>query len=370
MPKGALRPHREMSVKTKYNIMRMGVAVLIGLTLAIALILLTAENPGEAIRYLLTAPFMKSNYFSTMIETMIPIMFTGTAVCVMFSANQFNLGLEGCFYLGGFVAALSSLYIVKTPGLSQVVAILLAGLTGAVVAFIPAILEQKWGASVMVSSLMMNYICYYAALYILFAFLKDPASTEHTRAWDSAQRLPRLVPRTGIHFGIVIAFVVVVIAWIILYKTKLGYWIRIVGANKNFAKYSGLSVTIVALSSQLIGGFIGGIGGAAHLLGGWDRFAPSYLYQGYGWDGVTLAIFAKNNPKYLPFAALFISYLRTGAYYMSIKCDVQYDVVKVVEGIIILFLLAEQFLFKTYKKMIFKEADEKRRALEEGKENA
>ena len=55
---------------------------------------------------------------------------------------------------------------------------------------------------------------------------------------------------------------------------------------------------------------------------------------------------------------------------MSIKCDVQYDVVKVVEGIIILFLLAEQFLFKTYKKMIFKEADEKRRALEEGKENA
>lgn len=379
MPNKLLKPIRNMSVQTKYNIMRMAAAVGIGLALALVLITLTAEKPGEAIKYFLTAPFMRINYFSSMIETMIPILFTGTAVCVMFSANQFNLGLEGAFYMGGFVAALSSLYLVTIPGLSQVVAILLGGVIGAFITFIPAFLERKWGASVMVSSLMMNYICLYIGIYFLFRYLKDPASSGHTYPWDVSQRLPKLIPRTNIHAGIVIALLLIVLIWLILYKTRFGFKVRLVGANNNFAKYAGLSIGGVAIGSQLLGGLIGGIGGAVQMLGMYERFNWLEL-TGFGWDGVTLAIFAKNNPKNVPFAALFIAYLRTGTYYMSLRCNVQYDVVKIVEGIMILFLLAEQFLFKTYKKMIFKEADQKRKLeeqaklsgkqLEEGRENA
>lgn len=360
----ALKP---LTVQSKYNFMRMAAAVAIGLVLALALIALTAKNPGEAIKYFLTAPFMKMNYFSSMIERMIPIMFTGTAVCVMFSANQFNLGLEGAFYTGGFVAALSTLYVVTVPGISHVVAILLAAISGAVITMIPALLERKWGASVMVSSLMMNYICLYIGMYFLFTYLKDPGSSGHTFPWQTANRLPKLVPKTNIHAGIIIAVIIIAIAWLVLYKTKFGYRIRLVGANGKFAKYAGLSVGAVAVGSQLLGGAIGGIGGAVQMLGIYDRFNWLEL-TGYGWDGVTLAIFAKNNPRNVPFAALFIAFLRTGAYYMSLKCNVQYDVVKIVEGIMILFLLAEQFLFKTYKRMIFKEADKKRK-LEEAKES-
>jgi hypothetical protein len=110
------------------------------------------------------------------------------------------------------------------------------------------------------------------------------------------------------------------------------------------------------------------MGGAVQMLGLFSRFQWIELL-GFGWDGVTVAIFAKNNPRNLPLAALFIAYFRTGAWVMSFKAGVQIDLVSVFEGIMVLFLLAEQFLLGTYRKMIFKDADRKRKereAIEQG----
>ena len=99
------------------------------------------------------------------------------------------------------------------------------------------------------------------------------------------------------------------------------------------------------------------------MLGIYERFQWVDLTN-FGWDGVTIAIFAKNNPKYLPLATLFIAYFRTGAWVMSFKAGVQIDLVSVFEGIMVLFLLAERFLSGTYKKMVFEDADRKRRERE------
>lgn len=364
---------KNMSIQSKYNILRMAAAIAIGLVFAIVLIVLTADKPAEALQYFLTAPFMRIDYFSSMIEVMLPLMFTGAAICIMFSANQFNLGLEGAFYLGGFVATLSGLYLVSdVVVLSPLVAILLGGLIGAVVTGIPALLQYKWKANILVSTLMMNYVCLYIGLWLLYHYFKDPKSSQHTYKLPAASKLSYLIPRTKIHTGLIIVLVIVFLAWLLLYRTKFGYKLRITGQNPTFAKYAGINVGVIAVLSQVIGGFIGGMGGASQMLGLYDRFNWVDL-TGYGWDGVTIAIFAKNNPKNLPFAALFIAYLRTGAFIMSYKAGVQSDLINVVEGIMILFLLAEQFLFKTYKKMVFKDAVAKRKErerLESAKEGA
>ena len=105
-----------MSVKAKHNMLRTAAAIGIGLAVALTLILLTAKNPSQAVKYFLAAPFMSKAYFSHLIEVIIPLLFTGSAVCIMFSANQFNLGLEGSFYLGGLVAAISGIYLVTDVG--------------------------------------------------------------------------------------------------------------------------------------------------------------------------------------------------------------------------------------------------------------
>ena len=366
---GKIPDFKNMSVRTKHNVLRTSAAIGIGLAAAIALILITASEPGEAVHYFLVAPFLSRAYFSHLIEVIIPLLFTGSAVCIMFSANQFNLGLEGAFYLGGLVAAVSGIYFVKNvPVVSQLVGISLGGIIGAIITTIPALLQHKWRANVLVSSLMMNYVCLYLGLFLLFHHFKDPASSQHSYPIGSAAALTPLIPGTKIHSGLILAAVVTFFSWLLLYRTKTRYSLRAAGQNPTFAKYAGLSVGSLAVVSQLIGGFIGGMGGAVQMLGLFSRFQWIELL-GFGWDGVTVAIFAKNNPRNLPLAALFIAYFRTGAWVMSFKAGVQIDLVSVFEGIMVLFLLAEQFLLGTYRKMIFKDADRKRKereAIEQG----
>ena len=364
------------SAKTKHTVLRMFVSILIGLAVAIVFIYIGSDRPRTSIRYLFTAPVTSAPYFSMWMQNTLPLIFTGVAVCIMFSANQFNLGLEGSLLMGGFVGgALANIYLFKGNVILGIIGgCIIGGIVGAIITLIPAILERLVGASIMVTSLMMNYICLWISQWLLFSYFKDPKTSAGSYYWTNAKN-PIFVSVFGkgngkltIYWGIILALAIAVICWIILFKTKLGFKIRMVGQNKDFAKYIGVSVPLIAILSQAIGGFIGGVGGAAEVL----SIFTSYSWQdltGFGWDGVTMAIFASNNPLYVPIAALFIGYLRTGAYIMSLKTGVQNDLTSVVEGVIILFLLAERFLQGTYRKMIIREAErEKAAALLEKKE--
>lgn len=371
---------KKLSIQDKYNLIRMAVAIGIGLAFAIVLICLTADEPGKALKLFFTSPFMLANgkfaptHIVQLIQKMVPMLFTGAAVCIMFSANQFNLGLEGSFYMGGLAAALITIYVVHDiPYLSPIAGIALGGVAGMLVMLIPALLQRLVGADVMVSSLMMNYVCRFFGVWVLMDNIKDPTSSNYSLPIGDNSMLKNLFwinkqTSSGVTTGLLYALIFVALAYVLLYKTRLGYTFRITGQNPNFAKYAGISVAAVAMLSQLIGGFIGGVGGAVYMTAFFTRFNWVDL-TGFGWDGVTIAIFAKNNPKNLPIAVLFIAYLRTGAFYMALSSGVMHEITAMVEGVIILFLLAEQFLFKTYRRMVFKEADARRR-IEEQKQLA
>ena len=118
---------------------------------------------------------------------------------------------------------------------------------------------------------------------------------------------------------------------------------------------------VLCLGAKIIGGMIGGLGGACEIMSNYINYSWVEL-TGFGWDGVTIAIFAKNNPRNVPLAAIFIAYLRTGAMVMSYKTNIQSDLTSVIEGVVILFLLAEKFLSKTYRRMIVKETEERKLA--------
>jgi simple sugar transport system permease protein len=140
-----------------------------------------------------------------------------------------------------------------------------------------------------------------------------------------------------------------------MFKTRTGYELRLTGENRSFARYSGINVIKITLISQLLGGFIFGIGGGVELLGMYNRFTwTSQL--GYGWDAIIITTLAKKNPLYVPFAAFFLAYLRTGASIMARSTDVVTEIVTITQGIIILLVVAEQFLSKYKHKMIAKEA--------------
>lgn len=345
-----------MNSMKKFDILRMVFAILIALLASFVIIFLVSEDPITAIVKLTTGPFSSKRNLANVVEAMIPLIFTGTGICIMFSANQINLAGEGAFHLGGLVAAVCALKLGLPAGISPFVAITLSAVAGSLFTAIPAIMKIKTTSSELVSSLMLNYIALWFCTYIMRVFLADPAIGSASYTIPDESSLVSLFQGTRIHIGLFIALAVAVLGYILLYKTKIGYEIRITGENEKFAKYSGINIVKVVLTSQLIGGFVAGMGGGVELLSPiYTRFTWTSLL-GYGWDAIIICTLAKKNPLYTPLAALFLAYLRTGASIMARTTDVTLEIVQITQGIIILLVVAEQFLSGYKHKMIAKEA--------------
>jgi len=352
----AKKAHK-MDVGTKFELIRMAVAIVIGLAATAIVVALTSENVGEALYCMFIGPLERVRYMFNVLELMIPLVFTGVAVCVMFSARQFNLAAEGIYYVGGLVGCILAIDLNLPKPIHAIVCVVVAGVVGAVIGAIPGFLKHKLGASELVTSLMLNYLCFYTVTYVLKNFYRD-ASAGYTVSYKFKESaiMTKLLPKYRLSIGeVVIAALVVVLTYLFLYHTRWGYTIRTAGQNMSFAKFSGLSAGFAVVGSQVIGGAIAGLGGATEMLSLYTRFEWQNLL-GYGWDGVIVAIFAKNNPKYVPFAALFLAYLRIGGDIMMRRTGVQMEIIKVVQALLIVLLVAEQFLSSYRHKMVVRDA--------------
>ncbi|MEG2143820.1 MAG: ABC transporter permease [Oscillospiraceae bacterium] len=345
-----------MNNERKFEALRLTFSIFIALLISFAIIFLVSDEPITAIVKLITGPFSSKRNLANVFEAMIPLIFTGTGVCIMFSANQINLAGEGAFHLGGLVAAVCALKLGLPMGLSPLVALSMSAMAGALFTAIPAVMKIKTSSSELVSSLMLNYISLWFCTFIMRKFICDSTKGSASYPIPEEATLHTLVSGTRIHTGLIIALAVAVLGYIFLYKTKMGYEIRLTGQNSEFAKYSGVNIVKVILISQLAGGFVAGLGGGVELLSPiYSRFSWTGLL-GYGWDAIIISTMCKNNPLYAPFSALFLAYLRTGASIMARSTDVSLEIVQITQGIIILLAVAEQFLSGYHHKLVAREA--------------
>lgn len=341
-------------IEQLFFILRDVLAILISLTISFFLVCSVSEDPLGAMSAFLFGPLKTISRMGYIVEKMIPLMFTGVGVCLMFSCGQVNLGGEGAFFLGGVVSTAVAVFVNLPSGLHPALCLLAAGLTGAVVCGLTAIFHIKFGSLTIVTSLMFNYVCLYIGTYLINYPLWDKASGyQASFKYLPTSLLPKLFSRTSIHAGLFLAIAVVIIGHIILNRSTLGYRIRMVGKNKNFARYSGIRVPLTILLSQVIGGFMAGMGGAVEQLGMYERFQYSGL-SGHGFDGVMIAVIAGFNPQYVPIAGLFIAYVRAGAEVMARMSDVPSEMVSIVQSIIIMLIIAEKFLAMWKHKVIVK----------------
>lgn len=334
------------------------VAVLIALGIGAVVVFIVSEDPMKAMGEFVLGPLSSIRRFGAVIEKAIPLTFTGVAICMMFQANMFNLVVEGSFLLSGLLSVAFVVSGVPLPGIVMlIIALVISIVSGIGCAFIPTILKAKWNANEVVASLMMNSVLLQIHNYILKQYLYDPtAGITATKEIPEAAKLPILVEDTRVHAGLFIAIAVAVLAYVFMYHTKWGYQIRMVGSNSAFARYSGISVMAVAVMSQLIGGAIAGMGGAVFALGTFTRYSLVGL-TGHGFNGILLAILAKNNPLFVPITAFALGYLTTGAEIMGATTDVPLEIVQVVTSLIIMLVGAEMLLSGFKHKLIVKNAE-------------
>lgn len=351
-----------------FGIARGAAAITLALGVATIFIFLSSETPWTALRYLLIGPLVtfrdtgisfNAQYLYQVLAAMIPITFTGLAVTVMFSANQFNLAGEGCVLTGGFIGGILGVYLNINSGWHAVVAVLIATLACGLVMLIPALLKVKLGASEMVTSLMLNFILLNLVNhYLNFQFADRSKGATMTKPFQPTAIIPSLVPgNSKLTVGFIAAMAATALVAFFLYRTRWGYAIRMIGINESFALYSGMNVGGTIILSQVIGGMLSGMGGSLEVLGRYQ----TYLWRdlpGYGWVGITIAILAKNNPAFVPLAAFFIAYLNKGCLLMSTYCDVPVEMIDIIQAAIFLFFAAEQFLSGYRQKLVVKTTQE------------
>ena len=270
-----------------FSVIRGLLAILIALLVATLLIFLSADGSsfseklsatGDALKQLLVGPLFRMGRSGTtfdfkrltdILASMIPIIFTGLSVCVMFSANQFNLGAEGGIMLGAFTTGMVAVYVPMAAFLHPVVGVLAGGLAVAAIMLLPALLKTKLNVSEMVCSLMLNYIIMYLIKYLMNTYLADKTKgqIQSYEFLETSRIAPLIDNGSKLSWGFVIAIACVVLIGLFMFNTRWGYTIRMIGINQAFAKYSGMKVATVIVLSQVLGGFLAGIGGGIEMLG-------------------------------------------------------------------------------------------------------
>lgn len=350
--------------KRGFEVIRTGMAVGIAFVILFTVILFISEEPFTALHSIFIAPLSSLRNFGNVIEIMIPLMFTGLALSLVFSGNNFNLASEGAFLAGGITVMVVGLGTSFGAFPTWVLIFVIAALVGAAIVGTPGYLKIKTGASELVSSIMLNSIIVFVGVYILNKWFRDfDINGVGSLAYPKEILFNSIIPGTRIHAGLILAIIAVIGTYLLMYKTKFGYKIRMTGKNSSYAKVVGINVTITALFTQLAGGALAAIGGAVQAIALYTRFVWNTT-PGFGWDGVIVATLARNNPKYVPLAAFFYAYLKTGANIMARRSDVPAELILVVQGIIILLIVSKKLTAGLEYRSLLKKLDLKEEVAE------
>ncbi len=330
----------------------MAIAYLVALLILVSI----SSDPVFIVKQFILGPFSSARRIGSIINLAVPFTLCGLSMCFMYAVNKFNLIGESIFMLSGCIITLLGLKIgAGLPNVILVPLLLIVGaLIGAALAFIPAIMDWKLKANVVVVSLMLNAVVAQLAIYILRYFMKDPGiSFIGSHETPKAMQLSSIFGKMRVGSGVIIALIFVVVISILFYKTAFGWKMRIVGSNPKFATAVGLSTLGISFAAQLAGGALAGVAGATEIMNSYKRFQWT-ASTGHGFDGLLVAVLAKKNPILVPIGALFLAYIRIGADVVNTSGDIPNEFISVIQGIIILLVAAESFLSGFKNRLIYR----------------
>ncbi len=189
-------------------------------------------------------------------------------------------------------------------------------------------------------------------------FLLEGAGAWGTAMFPVEAKLGNLISGTSMHYGMVILLFAILFVVVLMQKTPFGYKIRLTGQNPNFARTAGINADSIILGAQFVGGAIGGMGGAIEVMGIYKRFQWESRVS-YVWDGLMIHMLANQNPLFIPLTAFFVAYMRIGAEIMSRNTNLDPELVAFLQGIVILLVASDKFLYS------FKKRYEQKLALEQ-----
>ncbi len=332
------------------------IAIVLAFLVAIIVMLATGIKPGNFFSALLrtftgldfskagTDAFFKPRYVGEFIQISLPLIMTGLALGFAYRCGLFNIGAEGQVIAGILGANLVAILVPWQSKALAVLAVLTAGLFGALWALIPGLLKAHLGVSEVVSTIMFNYM----AIYMSNAVLKALPGSNTQRTVDLPEQamltspwLREITGNSRLHWGILIVLICIPLYNILLNRTSFGYEIRAVGFNRDAARYAGMKVKSRIVASMMISGLFAGLAGACLALGTfkYGRILPGF--ENYGFDGIAVGLLGGTRGVGILLAGLLMGGLRSGQALMQAQ-RVPLEIAQIVSALIVLFVAMQK----------------------------
>jgi ABC-type uncharacterized transport system permease subunit len=312
------------------------VAVLLALIIGAIIIACLGKNPLEGYAAMIQGSLGDGAKLSKTLERACPLIFTGLCAAFAYKCGVFNLGGEGQFIMGACATATCVLGL-GLEGPAGLALGLLAGIVaGAIWGLLPGIMKITRGLNEMITTIMLNYVAMYFMEYIYKNVYSDNGLPK-TIAIPQSARLPKVF---GTHVGVILAIVLGIFIWYVIFRTSFGFKIRAVGMNPIASRVNGFPVRRLVLLAFILSGAIAGLGGAVELLGKTPYRLADGFGSGFGFDGVAIALIAQLNPIAAIFVAFFFGVLSTGGTMMQSVIGVPTAIVEIIRGLIIIFAVA------------------------------
>jgi simple sugar transport system permease protein len=278
-----------------------------------------------------------------------PLLLVGVGICIAFRAGVINIGGEGQIIAGAIVATVVALAIPAAPRVVLVPLVLVGGAVGGGIwGAIPGALKAYAGVNEILSTIMMNIVAAQFLSFLLQDLLADNApgavKIQQTKRLSENADLPLLPGGTRLHLGVIVAVLVAVLGYILLFHTALGVRLRAVGHNPHASKYAGMPVKKSIVQALAFSGACAGIAGAVLVFGSSShRFIAdggvSGFTQSAGFNGIVAALFGGLMPLYTIPAAFFFGGMLTGGIALQQELQVPAALIVALNGIVVLFVV-------------------------------
>jgi general nucleoside transport system permease protein len=357
-------------------------AVLAAFLVGAVILWLQGVNPLEAYREMFVGAFGTKNGLTDTLVKSIPLLLVGLGIAIAFRGGVINIGAEGQLIVGALLTTYVGVELVGDfpPAFAILIGLLAGAFMGAVWGMIPGYLKARLGVNEILSTIMMNQIAIQIGYYLLRRPMIDPAELAAGTNIPQSARLPRtldmprftdlarslgitrsaadmelegylgqvygaLVEPSRLHSGLILAIIMAILVYVLLWRTTIGYRIRAVGLSRSASEYAGIHVGRTMVLSMTLSGMFAGLAGAVEILGLHHRmFEPTAVSAGYGFSGIVAALFGKLHPLGIIPSSILFGGLLVGGDKMQRAMQIPQVMIVAVLGLVVLFVVSTDYL--------------------------
>jgi len=323
-------------------------AVLLSIVFAGVVIAALGVNPVKVFSQIINGAVGSQMRLTQTILKAIPLVITSMGILVAFKMKFWNIGGEGQIMMGAMGATFVALRLSPEMPSALMLFVMAAAamLCGGIWAFIPAFFKARFGTNEVIFTLMMNYIAIKWVTYLQFNIWKDPNSLGFPQVapFPANAVLPKLL---GIHIGWVIGIFAVILIYVLINHTKIGYEITVLGESMETARYAGMNIKYIMIAAMLISGGLAGLAGMVQA-SAIEKTLTYSLSAGYGFTAIITTWLGRLSAPSIAVVCFVFAMLLQGGTYLQIALSVPSAVAELIQGIILFFVLGSEF-FIQYK---------------------